>query len=748
MENQERRKTNSSGHEGHGVHVCHKCGWVFPNPHPSAKNRRAHKRICGTIEGYKLSNSGEKTTHLDGSGDEHPEEDEQKTPTPSPKVVETSASQRNGSGIISRSIKLDDDEFANAAAEFGDSPGADVTKEPFNVLQKTSEENASAEKLDGQTKCRIWGEKKDTLCSMSSSVDDTQQPIALHLTSKNHMAETNINSQDYISGSSMASAELDVNVKGIEQIAESSMPDNKVVIPSNNISEHETMSSEAAPEAYETVLVSKKVSGETSDSVSADIVIDITRDGLEKPPCDCSAGIDSVAETVSIQSSNVVESGNAEVYGPTHMDDDSRDKMNEEDGKTMSPDGFSGHVLPIEYTEALEADKILNESESVRDQDGGRCLEQKHAVLCESSSENVVPLTGETLELDHQPVAGNFHDETGLGLGVELETETEHILPMDQKISLLVDGDARESENTDVPDVDSNGQEVKCGYGECSVAIDARKLSENEQIPVERFSNYVTLMNVLENHSRPMNLVHSFEESICPVDTCDVPNNVSNDDAILDPTPNIVGTRANEVQGDAIYSTELVHDASLQGEGDSSGDQPGAVSAIDLLADSSCQTDSLKANWGSNSVVTPSDDPHIEPEAGSEAQREESDFFEPPKVMETQASDASAIQPVAKMTNRSASKHQHTALKSLLGEAQSPEEKDGVPVSKDLSPGEKENINLGSKKPSTAEARKEAVVKEWNSPAMYPSSIKSEKDKAKPRPYWAPFICCSSAHSS
>ena len=45
------------GQENHGVHVCNKCGWPFPNPHPSAKHRRAHKRVCGTIEGFKLVES-------------------------------------------------------------------------------------------------------------------------------------------------------------------------------------------------------------------------------------------------------------------------------------------------------------------------------------------------------------------------------------------------------------------------------------------------------------------------------------------------------------------------------------------------------------------------------------------------------------------------------------------------------------------------------------------------------------------
>lgn len=41
------------GRESHG-RLCHKCGWPFPNPHPSAKQKRAHKRHCGSIHGYKL----------------------------------------------------------------------------------------------------------------------------------------------------------------------------------------------------------------------------------------------------------------------------------------------------------------------------------------------------------------------------------------------------------------------------------------------------------------------------------------------------------------------------------------------------------------------------------------------------------------------------------------------------------------------------------------------------------------------
>lgn len=57
------------GHENHGVHVCHKCGWAFPNPHPSAKQRRAHKKVCGKIAGLKIAGSEEKF-HSDSDSDE------------------------------------------------------------------------------------------------------------------------------------------------------------------------------------------------------------------------------------------------------------------------------------------------------------------------------------------------------------------------------------------------------------------------------------------------------------------------------------------------------------------------------------------------------------------------------------------------------------------------------------------------------------------------------------------------------
>ncbi|KAD4384150.1 hypothetical protein E3N88_24318 [Mikania micrantha] len=94
-------QTTPPGHKSHGVHFCNRCGWPFPNPHPSAKHRRAHKKICGTIDGYTNSIRSEV-----GS-------DDSKEKTPSPKIEEKMSIR----GSFSRS---EDELFSDAATEFSD----------------------------------------------------------------------------------------------------------------------------------------------------------------------------------------------------------------------------------------------------------------------------------------------------------------------------------------------------------------------------------------------------------------------------------------------------------------------------------------------------------------------------------------------------------------------------------------------------------------------------------------------------
>ncbi|XLT44999.1 hypothetical protein HN873_037603, partial [Arachis hypogaea] len=94
------------GHESHGVHLCHKCGWPFPNPHPSAKHRCAHKKICGTIEGYKLCSS-EEQSRSNGSDDGHGSDDDKKSP--GPEVLNIGNKEKDDSEIRDKINRSEDE---------------------------------------------------------------------------------------------------------------------------------------------------------------------------------------------------------------------------------------------------------------------------------------------------------------------------------------------------------------------------------------------------------------------------------------------------------------------------------------------------------------------------------------------------------------------------------------------------------------------------------------------------------------
>ncbi|KAL6970905.1 hypothetical protein U1Q18_030584 [Sarracenia purpurea var. burkii] len=117
---------------------------------------------------------------------------------------------------------------------------------------------------------------------------------------------------------------------------------------------------------------------------------------------------------------------------------------------------------------------------------------------------------------------------------------------------------------------------------------------------------------------------------------------------------------------------------------------------------------------------------------------------------------------IAKVTNWSTTK-QHTPLKSLLGEAnletkpkspnpiQTPTvtKKDENATKDDAGPTPAPttvNSILGQEAPPPDQVSEKEVGKEWNSPARYPSENKKEKRKVKGRPYWVPFVCCSSVN--
>ncbi|CAI9771147.1 unnamed protein product [Fraxinus pennsylvanica] len=119
MDSQDNKNsTASTGHEIHGVHPCHRCGWPFPNPNPSARHRRSHKKVCGKIEGYKLIES--ENAHLAVSDEEHSSDEDHQTP--SPKVGKKNIKEFDSSGGVGEKLNRSEYEvFADAVTEFSDS---------------------------------------------------------------------------------------------------------------------------------------------------------------------------------------------------------------------------------------------------------------------------------------------------------------------------------------------------------------------------------------------------------------------------------------------------------------------------------------------------------------------------------------------------------------------------------------------------------------------------------------------------
>ncbi|KAG6551492.1 hypothetical protein Mapa_006915 [Marchantia paleacea] len=66
--------------------TCHECGWTYPNHHPSAKHRRNHKKVCGSIPGFIGTISSRKAppepepSMMDGASSDDASSDDECTP--------------------------------------------------------------------------------------------------------------------------------------------------------------------------------------------------------------------------------------------------------------------------------------------------------------------------------------------------------------------------------------------------------------------------------------------------------------------------------------------------------------------------------------------------------------------------------------------------------------------------------------------------------------------------------------------
>ncbi|XP_027119155.1 uncharacterized protein [Coffea arabica] len=238
MDVQDHKKTPSSagGHEGHGVHLCHKCGWPFPNPHPSAKHRRAHKRVCGKVEGYKLVDS-----EIDHVSDDDHLSDDDIVKTPSPKMEKRSVKEvGSGAGIGLKSSKSEDDVFSDAVTEFSDS----------GISPSIEERLESVREVDNTVGAELVHELNDSQKSEDCRADDTTKQL-----------------DDLTTGREISNAEV---VESVINQSENTKPasDNRAEEVSFGVEQTDGLQINSSPSVFETIsedLVANAESGKQKE---------------------------------------------------------------------------------------------------------------------------------------------------------------------------------------------------------------------------------------------------------------------------------------------------------------------------------------------------------------------------------------------------------------------------------------------------------------------------------------------------
>lgn len=222
----------------------------------------------------------------------------------------------------------------------------------------------------------------------------------------------------------------------------------------------------------------------------------------------------------------------------------------------------------------------------------------------------------------------------------------------------------------------------------------------------------------------------------------------------------VVGTGLS-TQSDALAPVDTVSKAALKSEKDTLN-KPNLVSVShgsdksDVFEPPSFATLVEPAGGGSGLRSAPSEIQTMQNQQPKSASSQAGWFPSLTNVVNESQGRKKNEETIAKVTNWSTGKH--VPLKNLLVEATTetkpksptPKENSSSVVKKDEAPAKngsapppaKANSLPGPEAPTTEPARD--LEKEWNSPARYPIEIK--RDKRKGRPYWAPFLCCSSVN--
>ncbi|KAJ7008708.1 hypothetical protein D5086_005656 [Populus alba] len=650
MDSQDPRKnhTQTPGHGSHGVHVCHRCGWPFPKPHPSARRKRAHKKICGTLEGYKVVDSEE--TSLPALSDDDNVSDEEPE-TPGPKGLERSSNEKGSGGVGNISNRSEDEVFKDAVAEFPESGYSSVTGEHTRDVKEEEiglEFNKATAQTSKDGSINVTGPPPSNSAD-TIQMQSTEAPVC-NLSGKaqesldhdsnstiGFMTRPLIDCRDEESGfeyshDNEGSACDSIPIK-LETQTDASQ-ENKKIGAGKDLSETDAKGYEGtkfdAGEASEMVSKLQKMGDVTSEPVPTAESLK-----LKEGHADVIASGMSLNDLSSeVKSDEPVDSSfdAAHTKGGDDQEMDFTDYVNSTEVYDNKGEGDENvHVLIVPHDFPVVAD-AANMVKGFKDHEGGKLpqlinvdsSEVFNNVKDSDTKENPSGFNSRPLAKDTKVSTSDLHvlDDNVEPRGVasqliveELPDEAEDINAISVTNTLVVPIDA-EVRQTNLDDT-GNHDKDKIESSEIAVNdINKRNAVENcaeTRIPTSGHASIPS--EQVDRRNSVLGDVSADAHEEGKIERC----NVSKIETEGDSVP---GLGEENLPGEPKATPESATDFSVASgntsnflpvEGDNNSvTQPVVASATDFSVDSSSQTDSLEAHWGSVSVLsTQSDIPTI-----------------------------------------------------------------------------------------------------------------------------------------
>ncbi|CAN7057942.1 unnamed protein product, partial [Brassica rapa subsp. trilocularis] len=730
-------------------HVCTKCGWSYPNAHPSAKNRRSHKKICGTIKGFEILDSEMPNQNLDLQEDPSLD-DEQKLPSKDicdldeyvekvlhilgPRVAEK-ADEKIG----------EEDVFADAVSEFSRSDSFKEKEETAtNCIAKNPGETQPGNKSPEvvQESCEVPPvEIPDNFPKSVEAASGNQRGGEPSIEGHSLAFVTLNDSSQVVEGGGDTISDV-----GLETDCKEDLPDESESKLASALGKRKDTfgsswndeviySDVEGPHGFAFEEISMMHPGEAEYTVSDDNVPVNTDQVIstKQYACDDVTFTENAAVSLDGTKHEDVESNLPETPKGEECETGTRSKAEnlsiQTEGISIGTEVSSSDKLLLEHKAepqgqtAVEISKVSPEDIKMKAEEGessfGVSQDTVESEILEASLPEVVPIVADSnADLIRSYLTEHENELIQANVVAEENSPNSNLISVSACAVQHYVSDANDQKNSSPGTCIDSIPEI--GAETCESNDEARR----EELVEE--SSFIKVADPISNFATDESAQTANNQKLVESGRTEF-NRVVGGLGVI---------QANEIDSDVLKAHNLYAEVPVTIESNDLRDfgrlQNLSEAHVRSLVSSPLVT---RNNNTSNAFASTSGMSAISPLLNSKGIC----------LCVISSSLAVALSENQEITMEKTAKEQHVPLKNLLSEARSPRlaaaeaKKDNIPRVSSILLDQETSPEEGGRWPERRE-----VSEEWKSPAKYPVELKREERKVKGRPFWVPFVCCSS----